>query len=144
MPEAPTADLVLYGGTILTLDRPARGAGAALLALAGPAARRVDLAGRTVVPGLIDAHAHLDREGLKALGPSLGGARSIDDVLQKIEALVRAAAPGQWIVTMPPGDPPSYFDVPGGPRERRFPTRRGPDRVAPAHPGSLRAAPGLR
>src|SRR3989338_7257252 len=101
MPEAPTADLVLYGGTILTLDRSARVA--EMLALAGPAARRVDLAGRTVVPGLIDAHAHLDREGLKALGPSLGGARSIDDVLQKIEALVRAAAPGQWIVSTPPG-----------------------------------------
>src|SRR3990170_341115 len=111
MPEAPTADLVLYGGTILTLDRSAR------------VAQALAVAGRTVVPGLIDAHAHLDREGLKALGPSLGGARSIDDVLQKIEALVRAAAPGQWIVTMPLGDPPYYFDVPDVLRERRFPTR---------------------
>ena len=154
MPEAPTADLVLYGGTILTLDRSARvaqalavagervlalGTSAEMLALAGPAARRVDLAGRTVVPGLIDAHAHLDREGLKALGPSLGGARSIDDVLQKIEALVRAAAPGQWIVTMPLGDPPYYFDVPDVLRERRFPTRWELDRVAPRNPVYIRA-----
>jgi predicted amidohydrolase YtcJ len=55
----------------------------------------------------------MDREGLKLLYPSLGGARSIDDVFQRIEALAKAAAPGDWIVTMPLGDPPYYFDVPG-------------------------------
>ena len=42
----------------------------------------IDLAGRAVMPGLIDAHAHMDRKGLKSLHPSLAGARSIDDVLQ--------------------------------------------------------------
>jgi hypothetical protein len=35
----------------------------------------------------------MDREGLKLLYPSLGGARSIDDVFQRIEALAKAAAP---------------------------------------------------
>ena len=42
------------------------------------------------MPGLVDAHAHMDREGLKTLYPSLAGARSIDDVLQRIESLVKA------------------------------------------------------
>jgi len=150
----PAADLVLHGGTVLTLDRAARvaeavavsgerilavGTTAEALALAGPQTRRVDLAGRTVVPGLIDAHAHLDREGLKALCPSLGGARSIDDVLQRIEALARAAEPGQWILTMPLGDPPYYFDVPANLKERRFPTRWELDRVAPRNPVYIRA-----
>ncbi|HBH03779.1 MAG: hypothetical protein A2W08_18970 [Candidatus Rokubacteria bacterium RBG_16_73_20] len=154
MPDTPAADLVFYGGRILTLDRSARvaealavagervfalGTSAEMLALAGPGTRRVDLAGRTAVPGLIDAHAHLDREGLKTLCPSLAGARSIDDVLQTIEALVRAAEPGQWIVTMPLGDPPYYFDVPAVLRENRFPTRWELDRVAPRHPVYIRA-----
>jgi predicted amidohydrolase YtcJ len=148
------ADLILHGGKILTLDPACRvaeavsiagdrvaavGASAELLALAAPNTRRVDLRGRAVVPGLVDAHAHMDREGLKALYPSLGGARSIDDVLQRIEALVKQAPPGEWIVTMPLGDPPYYFDVPANLREGRFPTRQDLDRVSPRHPVYIRA-----
>jgi len=154
MPESRNVDLVLYGGKILTLDPSSRvvealavragrilavGTSAEMLALAGPATRCLDLAGRSAIPGLVDAHAHLDREGLKTLLPSLGGARSIDDVLQRIESLARAAEPGQWIVTMPLGDPPYYFDVPAVLRENRFPTRWELDRVAPRNPVYIRA-----
>ena len=81
----------------------------------------------------------MDREGLKSLYPSLAGARSIDDVLQRVEVLVKAAAPGDWIVTMPLGDPPYYFDVPGNLREKRYPTRRDLDRVAPRNPVYIRS-----
>jgi hypothetical protein len=147
-------DLVLFGGKIVTLDPALRVAEAVAVAgdrvtevgastdvrgLADERTRLVDLRGRTVVPGLVDAHAHMDREGLKTLYPSLAGARSIDDVLQRIEALVKAVAPGGWIVTMPLGDPPYYFDVPGNLRERRFPTRRDLDRVAPRNPVYIRS-----
>src|SRR5205823_6530101 len=115
------------------------GASAELLALAAPNTHRVGLGGRAVVPGLVDAHAHMDREGLKAVCPSLAGAASIDDVLQRVEALVRATAPDEWIVTMPLGDPPYYFDVPTNLKEGRFPTRWELDRVAPRNPVYIRA-----
>ncbi|MEK7714324.1 MAG: amidohydrolase family protein, partial [candidate division NC10 bacterium] len=119
----------------MTDDRVvAVGASADIRRLAGGYTRLVDLHGRAVVPGLIDAHAHMDREGLKSLCPSLAGARSIDDVLARIESLVRAAAPSEWIVTMPIGDPPYYFDVPKNLKEGRFPTREDLDRVAPENP----------
>jgi len=146
--------LVLHGGNVITLDPvlPAAeavaitgdriaevGATRDIRRLAGADTRLVDLAGRTVVPGLVDAHAHMDREGLKLLYPSLAGARSIDDVLQRIEPLVKAAAPGDWIVTMPLGDPPYYLDVPSNLREKRFPTRRDLDRVAPQNPVYIRS-----
>ena len=91
------------------------------------------------MPGLIDAHTHLDREGLKSVFPSLAGATSIDDVLQRIEDLARATEPGEWIVTMPIGEPPEYLDVPNNLRERRFPTRWELDRVSPRHPVYIRA-----
>jgi predicted amidohydrolase YtcJ len=107
--------------------------------LANVQGRRIDLRGRTVVPGLIDAHAHLDREGLKRIYPSLTGAGSIDDVLQRIEALARDTEPGAWIVTMPIGEPPEYLGVPGNLRENRFPTRWELDRVAPRHPVYIRS-----
>ena len=146
------ADLVLHGGRVLTLDPRATVAEA--IAVAGdrivavgrdveilPLARerRIDLRGRTVIPGLIDAHAHLDREGLKGAYPSLAGAASIDDVLQRIEALARETEPGAWIMTMPIGEPPEYRDVPNNLRERRFPTRWELDRVSPRHPVYIRA-----
>ena len=146
------ADLVLHGGRVLTLDPRATVAEA--IAVAGdrilavgrdvdilPLARdrRIDLRGRTVIPGLIDAHAHLDREGLKGAYPSLAGAASIDDVLQRIEALARDTEPGAWIMTMPIGEPPEYRDVPNNLRERRFPTRWELDRVSPRHPVYIRA-----
>jgi predicted amidohydrolase YtcJ len=148
----PATDLVLHGGQVLTLDSRstvgeaiaissdrilAVGADAEILPMAGD--RRVDLRGRTVIPGLIDAHAHLDREGLKGIYPSLAGATSIDDILQRIEALARDAEPGAWIVTMPIGEPPEYRDVPNNLRERRFPTRWELDRVSPRHPVYIRA-----
>ncbi len=98
------ADSILVNGRILTLDpRPAR---RAALAVAGRAHRRgrraratcarwrdrrtrvIDLRGATVIPGLVDAHAHLDREGLKLIYPSLARCRSIADV----QALVRRLA----------------------------------------------------
>ena len=148
------ADLVLYGGRVLTLDRESRvaeaiaiardrilavGRDAEMLSLTAPDGRRLDLRGRTAIPGLFDAHAHLDREGLKDVFPSLAGAASIDDVLQRIEALARETEPGQWIVTMPIGEPPEYRDVPDNLRERRFPTRWDLDRVTPRHPVFIRS-----
>jgi len=106
--------------------------------LARKASQVVNLAGRTVVPGLIDTHAHMDREGLKDVYPSLEGARSIDDILVRIEGLVKNAKPGEWIVTMPVGDPPSYWDPVSGLSEGRWPTRRDLDRVSPNNPVYIR------
>ncbi|MGE0744250.1 MAG: amidohydrolase [Rhodospirillales bacterium] len=147
------ADLILTEGKIITLDAGSRIAEAVaakdgrivavgradeVRALAGPGTREIALGGRAAIPGLNDAHAHMDREGLKGVFPSLAGCASIDDVLQCIEALVKAAAPGEWVVTMPIGDPPFYWDVPNNLREKRMPTRWELDRVSPDNPVYIR------
>jgi hypothetical protein len=98
----------------------------------------VELRGATVVPGLVDAHAHLDREGLKLLCPSLARCRSIADIQALIRALAAQRAPGEWIVTMPLGAPPFYLGVPDNLRERRWPTRVDLDAAAPLHPVYIR------
>jgi predicted amidohydrolase YtcJ len=151
---ASRADLVLDGGRIVTLDGSARivpalaigdgkilaaGDSAQVRALAGAATKIVDLGGRTVIPGLVDAHAHMDREGLKEMLPSLAGCASIGDIQARIAALAARRPPGEWIVTMPVGDPPEYRDVPQCLAEGRFPTRHDLDAAAPDHPVYIRA-----
>lgn len=145
-----TADLLLYGGQVLPLE-PGResmahqalaiagdrilavGSNAEIVRLRGPATRELDLAGRTVVPGLIDAHAHMEREGLKTLRPSLAHARSIADVLAVVAAEARRLPESSWIITMPVGQPPFYFGGPENLAERRMPNREELDAVAPRH-----------
>ena len=100
----------------------------------GPDTKVVDLEGKTVVPGFIDGHAHIDREGLKFILPSMHGVRSIDDVLSVIAEEVRKKKPGEWIVTMPIGDYPYFADGSDSLTERRYPTRWELDQVAPDNP----------
>ena len=145
--------LVLTEARVITLDPQSRiaqalvvrgnriqaiGSTAECLEAAGPQARVIPLGGRAVIPGLIDTHAHMDREGLKQLGPSLAECRSIDDVLQRVEAAVRSAPPGAWVVTTPVGQPPYFWDGAATLREGRLPTRRELDRVAPDNPVYIR------
>lgn len=149
-----TADFLLTNGKIITCDAAftiadsiavtgdtisAVGPGLVTAAHTGPGTQVIDLRGKSVMPGLIDTHAHMDREGLKTVFPSLGRVRSVGDIQDRISELARDKAPGEWIVTMPIGDPPYYFDVPGILAEGRWPTRWELDEAAPRNPVFIRS-----
>jgi predicted amidohydrolase YtcJ len=156
-PAAPAtrpADLVLKNGKIITIDANssvaqaiaiagdrilAVGPDAAMAGHTAPSTRVVDLNGKAVTPGLIDGHAHMDREALRSVFPSLGRVRSIRDIQDRIAELARGKPPGEWIVTMPIGDPPYYFDVPDMLAEKRWPTRQELDAAAPNNPVYIRS-----
>lgn len=93
-----------------------------------------DFGDATVIPGFNDTHAHMDSLGMKTFRPSLSGARSIRDVLKIIGRLADDKPKGEWIVTMPLGEPPYYWNAPQTLAEGRMPTRQELDRVAPDHP----------
>ncbi len=147
------ADIILSGGKIITADarfsiaqsvaiRAGRfiavGDDAMVQRHAAPHTRHIALDGRTVLPGLIDGHAHMDREGLKDVFPSLAGCRSIASIQARIAELAKDKAPGEWIVTMPVGDPPFYWDLPESLAEGRWPTRAELDDAAPRNPVYIR------
>ena len=148
------ADIVFSNAHIITMDARnsiaqaiaighgkiiAVGADDAMAPHVGPQTRRFDMKGRTIVPGLIDSHAHMDRHGLRTVFPVLGQVRSIKDVQDRIRELARDKKPGEWIVTMPIGDPPFYLGVPGTLLEQRWPTRQELDAAAPDNPVYIRS-----
>ena len=147
------ADIILHAGKVITVGNDDRieqavavrgellqavGSDQDVLALAGPDTQVIDLRGRTVIPGIIDIHAHMDREGLKRIYPSLEGATSMPEILSLIKQQVDQKRPGEWVTTMPVGDPPNYADMPANLREGRFPNRWDLDKVSPNNPVYIR------
>ena len=101
---------VFTGGPIMTMDRVRPQAGAVIidgdrivevgppgLADRYPGARRVDLDGRTLVPGFIDAHTHLCISALHPRWADLSGARQADDLRAPLSAQAAAEPDAAWV-----------------------------------------------
>ncbi len=73
------------------------GSTAGATALAGPATKRIDAAGRPLYPGFIDAHAHLRNLSLILATLDLRGVPSYDSVVALVSAKAAHAEPGSWI-----------------------------------------------
>ena len=144
---AQTADLVLVNGKIVTVDDRfsiaqalairgqrivAVGTNADVEKLKGPQTRTMDLAGRTVIPGLIDNHAHwiraAEHDELR-----FDGITSRAQALKLLADRVQATPAGQWIVVLGGWSEEQFTDDPRG-----FP-RDELDRIAPNHPVVVQA-----
>lgn len=100
----------------------ARGA----LSYGGPATRRLDLEGRTVIPGMVDAHAHLLGLGTALRTVDLVGTRSYDAVIRRVAERARSVPKGEWIRGRG-WDQNDWGDT-------RFPTHEALSRAVPDHP----------
>jgi len=136
-----TERLVLLNGRVITMD--ARDTLAQALAFEGGRIVRVggdqefqdltdqgwpmlDLDGKTVLPGFIDAHQHMMLSGLQATGLRLEDARSLEDILERVAAAAGEMKKGAWIR----GGNLNEQNL----AEKRLPTRWDLDRVSPDHP----------
>jgi predicted amidohydrolase YtcJ len=139
-------DLVLINGKILTMDDKssvveavaildgkllATGSNARVKPMAGTRTRVLDLAGKTVVPGLIDTHAHFKAAGLSEYVVTMGRAKTVAEALDAIKTFTAKKKPGEWIVGGA-WHPPSQL------AEKRYLTRQEIDSVAPNNPVYLR------
>jgi predicted amidohydrolase YtcJ len=108
-----SADLVLHNARITTLDgqnpeadavaiRDGRfvavGSEREVMASVGPDAKRVDLKGRRVIPGLIDSHTHVIRGGLNYnMELRWDGVRSLADGMRMLKEQVDRTPAPQWV-----------------------------------------------
>ena len=119
-PSQPYADaLAISGSRIIAV-----GSNAEVRRLAGRGTRRIDLGGRTVVPGFNDAHTHFRVEPkatkleFRSMEPSWA------EVSDALRAAVNKTQAGQWIIGQVGGT--AYLD--------RELNRASLDRIAPNHP----------
>jgi predicted amidohydrolase YtcJ len=142
--QQPAADLVLTNGKIITVDAQfsiaqavavrgdrivAVGTNQEINRLAGPGARRIDLRGRAVVPGVIDNHAHFQEEGAYwTIELRFDGIDSRKQALEKLRAKAQAAGPGQWVYNLGGWSPDQFAD------DKRPFTRGELDQYAPNNP----------
>lgn len=94
----------------------------------GTGVREIDLRGRTIAPGLNDAHAHpvWVGFGMQNVDASTPPNETVADIVRGIEARVREVEPGQWV--MGRGYDQARL------ADRRHPTRHDLDPVSPDNP----------
>jgi predicted amidohydrolase YtcJ len=66
--------------------------------LRGPSTRVIDATGRTVIPGMVDAHAHLFGLGEFLRSIDLTDTRSFDEIVSRVGARVKEATAGRWVI----------------------------------------------
>jgi predicted amidohydrolase YtcJ len=143
------ADTVFINGNIYTVsERQPRaeaiavkgdrivfvGANADLQKFRDDRTRVVDLAGKTVVPGLTDSHCHIFGIGEREMTLNLEGTNTREDFLAKVKGRVAQTERSKWITGR--GWIETFWKPP------QFPTRQELDKISPDNPVFLTRADG--
>jgi predicted amidohydrolase YtcJ len=140
--SAVSADVVLFNGNIVTVDAESPKAQAIaiigdeilavgddedILSLAGSGTRRVDLGGKTVVPGFSDGHLHSKTGRIRPGMVDVTAVRSLGELVDAIASEVAVSEPGDIIFTSSDWHEAQL-------EELRLPTRWDLDPVSPDNP----------
>jgi predicted amidohydrolase YtcJ len=138
------ADTILVNGNIITIDAKRTTAKALAIKdgliryvgddrvvcdLAGDSTTEINLRGRTVTPGLIDAHCHLSACGLLGtiyVDVSWPAINTIEQMNAKVAERIAVTPPGEWVLGA------GWFTFDG-----RFPDKHDIDPISPKHPVML-------
>jgi predicted amidohydrolase YtcJ len=136
---AQPADTILFNGKVITVDGnfsiaqavaikggkiQAVGTNEDIQRLAGPGTQKIDLQGRTAMPGMADNHLH-DIGG--GPGVDLSRVRTMEEVLRAIAERVKQSRPGDIITTNSDWHEAQL-------KEQRLPFRKDLDAISPNNP----------
>ena len=140
--RAQPAQTIYVGGDILTMKGPRPtyvqalavrdgkiayvGQKAGAMRLRGPSTELVDLKGRTLLPGFIDAHGHFVYAGKNLMDADLFGSVDVAELLARMKAHAAKVPEGAWIV--------GFGYLSRGLKENRAPTVEELDSVATDRP----------
>jgi len=145
---ASDMDLILYNGRIVTVDAgfsiqqamavrgsriEAVGANEDILRRGTDRTQVLDLAGKMVLPGLIDSHVHACDASMTEFDHPIGQMDTIPDILDYVRGRAEVLDDGQWSVLQ------QVFIA--RLREQRYPTRQELDAAAPQNPTVFRTGP---
>ncbi|MCP4725623.1 MAG: amidohydrolase [bacterium] len=135
------ADLVFKNGKVLTVDSNFStveavavtgdkisfvGSNSEVEGYIGDNTQVIDLEGRLMVPGLIDAHGHMPMLGSALENLDLVGSSSFQEIIDMVAEKVSASEPGEWILGH--GWDQNDWDV------KQFPVHDALSRVSPDNP----------
>jgi len=147
--QSTAPDKIFFNGKIVTVDKDftiaqavavkrdrflAVGSNKQILKLAGYDTERIDLRGRTVIPGMIDAHSHFDKAATSELAGEIAVVRTVQEILDWVAESAAKKPDGEWIIH------PKLFST--RVREMRYPTKEQLDAVAPDNPVFLNGSYG--
>ncbi|MBN2410214.1 amidohydrolase [candidate division KSB1 bacterium] len=142
-------DIIMYNGRILTVDESfsiagavaikndrilAVGSNADIITLAGNSTIKMDLHGKTVIPGLIDAHLHPEDASLSELVEEIPDVHNRKELLSWIKTQAAVKKKDEWIIH------PKFF--PTRLQEMTWPQLKELDAAAPDNPVFLNGSYG--
>jgi predicted amidohydrolase YtcJ len=140
-----TPNLIFHHGKIYTSDTLctiaeavavkddkiiAVGSNDSVMTMADSKTETIDLAGRLMIPGLNDSHAHPFMEANQVTAVSFSEARNISDLLDALKTRAKTTKPGEWLLGSM-----SWHETQLS--EGRLPTREELDRACPDNPVSI-------
>ncbi len=147
-------DLIIYGGPIYTVsENPSVesvvskdgkilfvGNKKEAMGFRGEGTEILDLKGKTMTPGLIEAHAHIMGVGYNRLNIDLLQVKSYEELIQKVEEVAANTPKGEWILGR--GWHQDKWDEQPESRFKGFPTHHLLSERVPDHPVWLSHASG--
>lgn len=144
LPPGASADLILVNGRVVTMDANKTiaqavaltgdrvfqtGTDSAIRALASPETKTIDLLGRTVTPGFVDAHNHLNAMGLIGtayIDINPPGVTTVEEMQARVAEGCAQKGSGKWVVAQ------GFISFEG-----RYPDKHDLDPVSPENPVML-------
>lgn len=152
---AEKADLIVLNGSVYTADNDssvveafaikdkmiiAVGTSEEIMKWKGSATKELDLAGKTVIPGLVEAHAHIMGVGYNNLQLDLLDTKSYDEIAERVKEATKLLPEGEWILGR--GWHQDKWDSLPQMMIKDFPLNDLLNEVAPNHPVFLKHASG--